>query len=119
MTKTNDAPQHIESLIEAYGTLPTGANKRRIMQLILQDRKRLIERETELLDSLYWMYTQYCAARGHLFMGAGETASDLLEDAGYITVNGVGEVIKDNGDSHEQRQRIDTIKQEELEGGGE
>jgi len=60
------------------------------------------ERETELLDSLYWMYTQYCS-KGHLFMGAGETASDILEDEGYIVVDSMGEIIKDNGDSSEQK----------------
>lgn len=60
------------------------------------------ERETELLDSLYWMYTQYCS-RGHLFMGAGETASEILEDEGYIVVDSTGEMTKDNGDSHEQK----------------
>lgn len=60
------------------------------------------ERETELLDSLYWMYTQYCS-KGHLFMGAGETASDILEDEGYIVVDSMGEIIKDNGDRNEQK----------------
>jgi len=60
------------------------------------------ERETELLDSLYWMYVQYCS-KGHLFMGAGETASDILEDEGYIVVDSMGEIIKDNGDSSEQK----------------
>jgi|JI10StandDraft_1071094.scaffolds.fasta_scaffold156753_5 hypothetical protein len=60
------------------------------------------ERETELLDSLYWMYTQYCS-KGHLFMGAGETASEILEDEGYIVVDSAGEIIKDNGDSNEQK----------------
>ena len=59
---------------------------------------------TELLDSLYWMYTQYCG-RGHDFMGAGEFASELLENAGYITVDRAGQIIKDNGDSEEQRLR--------------
>ena len=68
-------------------------------QAILQ----LIETEKiELLDALYWMYTQYCG-KGHYFMGAGETASELLENAGYITVDGAGVITKDNGDSEEQR----------------
>lgn len=48
------------------------------------------------------MYTQYCS-KGHLFMGAGETASDILEDEGYIVVDSMGEIIKDNGDSSEQK----------------
>ena len=64
---------------------------------------QLIETEKiELLDALYWMYTQYCG-KGHYFMGAGETASELLENAGYITVDGAGVITKDNGDSEEQR----------------
>lgn len=55
----------------------------------------------EILDALYWMYVQYCSD-GHYFMGAGETASELLEDAGYITVDGAGMIIKDNGSSEER-----------------
>lgn len=64
------------------------------------------KRETELLDSLYWMYVQYCSGKsGHLFMGAGETASELLEDAGYIVAGTMGEILKDNGDSYDQEKR--------------
>lgn len=76
---------------------------------IINTQKRLYAeiRETELLDALYWMYYQYCDTKsGHMFMGAGETASEILEDAGYITVNSIGAIIKDNGDSAEQRARI-------------
>lgn len=58
------------------------------------------QREIKLLDALYRMYVQYCSGKwGHQFMGAGETASELLEDAGYIVVNDIGEILKDNGDS--------------------
>ena len=60
------------------------------------------QRELEKLDALYWMYTQYCSD-GHLFMGAGETASEILENAGYIKTDGSGRVVEDNGDSEEQR----------------
>jgi hypothetical protein len=42
-----------------------------------------------------------CGTRGHDFMGAGETASELLENAGYIEVDGTGRITKDNGDSYE------------------
>ncbi len=63
--------------------------------------KAVEETTTELLDSLYWMYMQYCHG-GHHFMGAGEDASELLEKAGYITVNNVGAIINDNGDSAER-----------------
>lgn len=64
------------------------------------------KRETELLDSLYWMYVQYCSGKsGHMFMGAGETASELLEDAGYVVVGTMGEILKDNGDSYDQEKR--------------
>lgn len=60
------------------------------------------ERETELLDALYWMYSQYCSG-GHDFMGAGETASELLENAGYIVCDDAGRIGTDNGDSFMQR----------------
>lgn len=43
----------------------------------------------EILDSLYHMYSQYCSG-GHDFMGAGEIASEILEDYGYIKVDGAG-----------------------------
>lgn len=65
------------------------------------------KREIELLDSLYWMYVQYCSKDGHLFMGAGEGASELLEDAGYITVDGAGSILKDNCDSQEQAAQLE------------
>jgi hypothetical protein len=48
----------------------------------------------EILDSLYWMYVQYCG-NGHSFMGAGEDASEILEQYGYIEVDGAGVIIKD------------------------
>lgn len=65
--------------------------------------KELIDqREIEILDALYWMYVQYCG-NGHDFMNAGENASELLEKAGYIKVDGVGRVLVDNGDSQEQK----------------
>ena len=62
---------------------------------------KFLKRETELLDALYWIYTQYCG-RGHDFMGAGENASELLENAGYIKVDSAGVITVDNGDSQEQ-----------------
>ena len=74
-----------------------------IASLIDQYASRVCEDiHTQLLDALYGMYSQYCSG-GHDFMGAGEDASELLENAGYIKVNGAGEIIQDNGDSHEQR----------------
>lgn len=51
----------------------------------------------EILNALYWMYLQYCS-NGHDFMGAGETASDILEYYGYIEVDITGKIIKDNGE---------------------
>ena len=54
-----------------------------------------VHTKKELLDSLYWMYEQYCAGRGHDFMGAGETACEILEDYGYIIADGAGRVITD------------------------
>ena len=51
----------------------------------------------EILDSLYWMYIQYCS-NGHDFMNAGEDASEILENAGYIKVDGAGVILKDNGE---------------------
>lgn len=51
----------------------------------------------ELLDALYSMYMQYCNDKwGHRFMGAGEKASELLENAGYIVVDNIGAIVKDN-----------------------
>ena len=76
-------------------------NTKCLVDAKLAINKMVNEKQTELLDSLYLMYIQYCA-NGHLFMGAGETASELLENAGYITTNGAGRVVKDNGDSNEQ-----------------
>lgn len=72
------------------------------------------KQETKLLDALYWMYTQYCAKDGHLFMGAGEEASELLENAGYITTDGAGRVINDNGDSFEQRNELKERDDDQL-----
>lgn len=88
--------------LEAYNrNLEKDNAKKREAILALIERGKL-EAETELLDALYWMYIQYCS-KGHLFMGAGETASELLENAGYITVDSAGLIVKDNGDSQEQR----------------
>lgn len=52
----------------------------------------------DVLNALYWMYIQYCEKDGHLFMGAGEAASAILEDAGYIVTDGTGRITKDNGE---------------------
>lgn len=71
-------------------------------EILAWHKEEARKRETELLDALYWMYMQYCSG-GHYFMGGGEDASELLENAGYITVNGGGEIIKDNGDSLDQQ----------------
>lgn len=67
------------------------------------------KQEATLLDALYWMYSQYCSG-GHDFMGAGEDASELLENAGYITTDGAGRIVKDNGDSTEQRNKLKEVK---------
>lgn len=61
----------------------------------------------KLLDALYWMYMQYCSS-GHQHMNAGEDASEILQDEGYIKVDQSGKVIRDNGDSEEQK-RIDHL----------
>ena len=70
--------------------------KEAILELIKEENK-------ELLDALYSMYRQYCNDKwGHQFMSAGEKASELLENAGYIVVDNIGAIIKDNynyGDS--------------------
>ena len=50
----------------------------------------------EVLDSLYWMYSQYCSS-GHDFMNAGEDASEILELYGYIKVNSIGAIVKEYG----------------------
>lgn len=84
----------------------------RTLALIKRETDKAEKRETELLDSLYWMYVQYCSG-GHLFMGAGETASELLENAGYITCDGAGRIEKDNGDSYEQSVQL---KQQQTRG---
>jgi len=48
----------------------------------------------EILDALYYMYTQYCSG-GHNFMGAGEEASEILELYKYIEVDNTGTIVKD------------------------
>jgi len=53
-------------------------------------------KKKDILDALYWMYTQYCSG-GHDFMNAGEDASEILENEGYITVDGAGRILKDYG----------------------
>lgn len=53
----------------------------------------------EILYALYQMYNQYCSSGGHDFMGAGENASEILEDYGYIEVDGVGRITFDQGDT--------------------
>ena len=61
------------------------------------EKDKVIENDTqeELLEALYWMYIQYCGKDGHLFMGAGETAGDILEEYGYLKLNTDGTIIKD------------------------
>lgn len=49
----------------------------------------------EILDSLYFMYSQYCSKDGHDFMGAGELASEILEDYDYIRVDGAGRITEE------------------------
>ena len=56
-----------------------------------------LDDKKELLDALYGMYMQYCSGKwGHHFMNAGELASEILEEEGYIQVDNIGAVIKDN-----------------------
>lgn len=108
MSNTDELRQLLSTLYaydQAGGYVPLELDEESFNKL--QDHIATVEakaekRQTELLDSLYWMYMQYCAQQGHLFMGAGETASELLEDAGYIVVDNIGVVTKDNGDSYEQ-----------------
>lgn len=74
------------------------------MSKLFNRKKTKPEQEKkELLDALYSMYRQYCNDKwGHQFMSAGEKASELLENAGYIVVDNIGAIIKDNynyGDS--------------------
>lgn len=49
----------------------------------------------EILDSLYSMYVQYCS-EGHDFISAGESASQILEEQGYIKIDLAGKIVNDN-----------------------
>lgn len=93
--------EHYFNEVEGFKSNHTLTKVEAIQALTSWKDKEVKTRETELLDSLYWMYSQYCSG-GHDFMGAGETASDLLENAGYIEADGAGRITKDNGDSYEQ-----------------
>ena len=55
--------------------------------------EEITQSNSQLLDALYGMYIQYCPD-GHDFMGAGEDASELLEDYKYIEVDGAGRITK-------------------------
>jgi hypothetical protein len=102
-----------DEIVSEYGT---GINDDKKPQFIaieqakqainLYIEERVKEAEKANLDALYWMYIQYCSG-GHDFMGAGETASEILENAGYITVDGAGRIIKDNDDSQERAAGLD------------
>ena len=107
---TQDSQSELRNAIEAYKRYPygtkeyphiTGIELLEVVEAYVTTRVK--EAERLRLDALYWMYTQYCSKEGHLFMGAGEEASSILEDAGYIVVDGTGRVTKDNGDSQEQK----------------
>lgn len=60
------------------------------------------EERDALLHALGWMYEQYCSKEGHLFMGAGEQTSELLERYGLLDADGAG------------RGKVDTDKLEKL-----
>jgi len=86
--------------------------KKELLALIQQERDRAV---LEALDALYWMYIQYCSG-GHDFMGAGEGASELLENAGYIKVDSAGRIVKRYGDSTERAEiRAKLNKDEEID----
>lgn len=130
MTKPNTLDEQISEIVEGVwasgvydqadgeqecityiNPIDTEEAKQQLKALFTEHSK---ERETELLDALYWMYVQYCNGKnGHMFMSAGETASELLEDAGYIVVDSIGEVIKDNGDSFERSTQLKRNKGED------
>lgn len=115
MTKTNDALRE-QIQTKLYGITVNAYNSSQdalvgvateytdsIMQLILQDRKRLIERlETEAVgdDRPYEKY-EPCPVCGSQYQ-----YKCSCDEADSVVRN-------------EIRQRFDTIKQEELEGGGE
>ncbi len=110
-----DISKQIEELVGDIASLgtdhpndpPAPQNSDEAKQAILA---LIATQKAELLDSLYWMYVQYCSG-GHDFMGAGETASELLENAGYIETDGAGRITKDYGDSEEQR--LNKLKEEQ------
>jgi len=68
--------------------------KRAEQALNLYIEERVADAEKKNLDALYWMYDQYCSG-SHDFMGAGEDASEILENAGYIEIDGAGRITKD------------------------
>ena len=68
------------------------------IEKIQAETTRLQMELKETTEALYSMYLQYCSTEGHLFMGAGERASELLEESGYIVVDGIGRTVKDNTD---------------------
>lgn len=58
-----------------------------VSQLLSDEKDRLLEesrkKEARLLEALARMYSQYCEhPYGHDFMGAGESAIELLEEYG-------------------------------------
>jgi hypothetical protein len=50
----------------------------------------LVRMLEETLDALGMMYTQYCSRDGHLFMSAGEYASNVLEHWGMLNADEAG-----------------------------
>jgi len=69
-----------------------------VLQLIKSRDQRIAleaqQRTDELLDALSSMYEQYCGDKhGHMFMGAGEGASELLERYGRYKFDGAGRII--------------------------
>ncbi len=67
---------------DPYEPCPKCDRGKQIGELIAKERAEGERREQKLLDALESMYEQYCP-NGHLFMGAGESASSVMEEYGY------------------------------------
>lgn len=96
-------------LMEASNLEAISQAEQDIEKLIEQ---RCAERERHILEALYSMYEQYCED-GHMFMSAGERASEILENYGYLETDGAGRIVKSNINHLGQLQSQQSGSQEE------